>query len=48
MKRILFAVLFAAYVLLIYSCTAPRKSGCPTGNGNVPGKFKSNQSYKWE
>ena len=44
MKRIIFAALFAAYVLLIHASTScsPLKNGCPgaTSQGRVPGKFK--------
>jgi hypothetical protein len=40
MKRILFAILFAAYVILTFaSCS---RSVCPSQTqGRVPGKFKS-------
>lgn len=43
MKKLIFAILFAAYVLFtLASCTTVRY-GCPASNsqGRVPGKFKA-------
>lgn len=42
MKKIIFAVLFTAYVLLVAMSCSPIKEGCPAAhsNGIMKGKFK--------
>lgn len=44
MKKVVFMIIFAAYVLLVTSgCSVTNsKNGCPGANSNglVPGKFK--------